>query len=75
MNTDTGQVYEGKEAIDAALLRGEPVVPVSERVARLMRTGVRVEKHREQKQAKNAGSARRNRRREEKKGRKAARRR
>jgi hypothetical protein len=38
MNTDTGKIYRGIE-IDEAIKRGEPVVPVSEEVARLVELG------------------------------------
>lgn len=41
MNTDTGQIYRGLDEIKAALERGEPVVPVSERVAQTMEAGQR----------------------------------
>ena len=43
MNTETGDIYRGQAAIDAAIGRGEPVVPVSERVAQLVDAGRRVE--------------------------------
>lgn len=43
MNTDTGAIYRTQEAIEAAQLRGEPLVMVSERVARLMNAGRRAE--------------------------------
>lgn len=36
MNTETGQIYRGVEEIEAARERGEPVVEVSNRVAKLM---------------------------------------
>lgn len=42
MNTETGVIYRGQAVIDAAIGRGEPVVPVSERVAGLMEAGQRV---------------------------------
>lgn len=38
MNTDTGRIYTGAD-IEKAMARGEPVVPVSERVAQLMSMG------------------------------------
>ena len=40
MNSETGQVYRGLEAILAAEARGEPVVPVSERVAEAVEVGM-----------------------------------
>jgi hypothetical protein len=40
MNTETGQVYRGDAAIRAAQERGEPVVPVSERVAEAVEYGM-----------------------------------
>lgn len=36
MNTNTGQIYQGVYEIEAARERGEPVVEVSPRVAKLM---------------------------------------
>lgn len=36
MNTETGDIYRGVNEIIAAQLRGEPIVPVSEKVAWLM---------------------------------------
>ena len=41
MNTDSGRIYQGEEQIRKALARGEPVVPVSERVAELVEAGER----------------------------------
>lgn len=41
MNTETGQIYRGEAEIAAARRRGEPIVPVSERVANLMEGGNR----------------------------------
>lgn len=43
MNTETGAIYEGPEAIAAAILRGEPIVRVSDRVAKTMRAGQRAQ--------------------------------
>lgn len=40
MNTETGQVYQGLEAIEAAKQRGEPIVRVSDRVARAVTIGL-----------------------------------
>jgi hypothetical protein len=37
MNTETGKVYEGEAEIAAAFARGEKLVPVSKKVARLMK--------------------------------------
>lgn len=48
MNTDTGQVYRGEAAIGAAIARGEPVVPVSERVAAAVEGGMNREQRRAQ---------------------------
>lgn len=39
MNTDTGQIYRDME-IEAAKLRGEPIVEVSERVADAVAIGM-----------------------------------
>lgn len=39
MNTETGEIYRGQLAIEAALERGEPVVSVSEQVAQMMEIG------------------------------------
>lgn len=39
MNSETGKVYEGPEAIAAAHARGEDLVPVSQRVVNLMLAG------------------------------------
>ena len=47
MNSDTGQIYRGFEEISAAKLRGEPIVPVSESVAKQVETGQRVLNRRE----------------------------
>lgn len=44
MNTETGQIYRGADAISAARARGEPVVEVSERVATAMEAGNRAER-------------------------------
>ena len=41
MNTDTGEIYRALDEIKAALERGEPVVPVSEKVAKTMEAGQR----------------------------------
>lgn len=49
MNTETGDIYRGAEAIQAALGRGEPVVRISERVASLMTAGKRQEAKTKQK--------------------------
>lgn len=46
MNTGTGQVYRGLTQIEAAKLRGEPIVEVSPRVARLVELGNRFERRR-----------------------------
>jgi hypothetical protein len=43
MNTDTGALYMGEEAIAAATLRGEPIARVSEHIVRTMRAGQRAE--------------------------------
>lgn len=40
MNTDTGQIYRNALDIDAARLRGEPIVDVSERVADAVEIGM-----------------------------------
>lgn len=40
MNTETGQIYRGEAAIASARARGEPVVPVSERVADAVELGM-----------------------------------
>jgi hypothetical protein len=42
MNTDTGRIYRGFDEMQAALARGEPLVEVSEEVARTMEAGQRV---------------------------------
>jgi hypothetical protein len=47
MNTNTGQIYRGVTEIEGAIGRGEPVVPVSARVARLMERGNRHERRAE----------------------------
>jgi hypothetical protein len=39
MNTETGRIYDNATDILAARLRGEPVVPVSQKVADTMRAG------------------------------------
>jgi hypothetical protein len=46
MNTDTGQIYRGGIEITAAMLRGEPVVEVSEHVAETMELGNRAQRRR-----------------------------
>jgi hypothetical protein len=43
VNTETGEIYTGEEQILAALALGLPIVPVSERVARLVKAGRRRE--------------------------------
>jgi len=43
MNVETGVIYRGQAAIDAAIKRGESVVPVSDRVARFMEVGQSVD--------------------------------
>lgn len=40
MNTETGVIYQGLAAILAAEARGEPIVRVSERVAKAVRIGL-----------------------------------
>lgn len=45
MNTDTGQVYRTKSEIDAAFMRGEPLVPVSEDVADAVEAGMALNRH------------------------------
>ena len=40
MNTETGQVYRGSE-VEAAVLAGIPVVPISERIARALEDNIR----------------------------------
>ena len=40
MNTETGALYQGLEAIQAAEARGEPIVRVSDRVAKAVRIGL-----------------------------------
>lgn len=42
MNTNTGEIYRGDAAIQAARERGEPIAEVSERVARAVETGLGV---------------------------------
>ena len=42
MNTETGQIYRDEEEIRAAMLRGENLVEVSERVAQLVEAGQKV---------------------------------
>ncbi len=39
MNSDTGKVYSGEKDISAAVMRGERLVPVSERAAKKIRLG------------------------------------
>jgi hypothetical protein len=39
MNTQTGQIYRNREEARAAMRRGEPVVPISEEVAKLVDDG------------------------------------
>lgn len=41
MNTETGAIYVGSAAIAAAEQRGEPIVHVSDQVAKTMRAGQR----------------------------------
>ena len=55
MNTDTGQIYRTDEAIKAALARGEPIVEVSELVAKFVELGQQVS----EKQGMTRGQARR----------------
>jgi hypothetical protein len=45
MNTNTGRIYEGVY-ITEAIERGEPVVPVSPRVAMLMREAIEARRRR-----------------------------
>ena len=40
MNTETGAIYQGLEAIQAAEARGEPIVRVSDRVAKAVQIGL-----------------------------------
>lgn len=40
MNTETGAIYQGLEAIHAAEARGEPIARVSDRVASAVRIGL-----------------------------------
>ena len=47
MNTNTGQIYRTKEEIEAAKARGEPLVPVSDRVAEIIEAGHRALNRRE----------------------------
>ena len=54
MNTDTGMVYQGME-ITQALERGEPVVPVSARVAQMVQEGRRVLNRRERRNMQRGG--------------------
>lgn len=39
MNTDTGEILRGSKAIREAQARGEPIVPVSDKIARLVQLG------------------------------------
>lgn len=36
MNTNTGEIYRGKEHVVAAKARGEPLVPLSEELADIL---------------------------------------
>lgn len=47
MNTDTGDIYHGEAQIARAIAEGLPIVPVSERVARLMMLGQGEERRRQ----------------------------
>ena len=40
MNTETGAIYQGLEAIQAAEARGEPLARVSDRVAKAVTIGL-----------------------------------
>ena len=40
MNTETGTIYRDPSTIEAAKARGEPIVPVSERVADAVEIGM-----------------------------------
>lgn len=62
MNTNTGQIYSGVYEIEAAVERGEPIVPVSPRVAKLMREALKARKLRARsRRAMQKASRRRNR--------------
>jgi hypothetical protein len=58
MNTETGQIYRTMEEILAAQQRGEPIVPVSERVARAVEIGMeglnRAQRRQQQRKARKA---------------------
>jgi hypothetical protein len=43
MNTETGHIYSTSPEIDAARVRGEPLVMVSETVVKTMRAGQRAQ--------------------------------
>ena len=51
MNIDTGEIYEGEKEIQEAIDRGEPVVPVSKRVAELVKLGQRTKQQRNKEKA------------------------
>ena len=44
MNTETGQVYQTQSEVNAALERGETVVPISRKVARIVAAGTRAQR-------------------------------
>lgn len=56
MNTETGTIYRGDAAINAARERGEPIVEVSGRVAELMEMGNREERRRRERAARKAAN-------------------
>jgi hypothetical protein len=59
MNTNTGQVYTGSIAIEAAKDRGEPVVAVSRRVASLMREALEARRRKARRKDRQAAASRR----------------
>lgn len=52
MNVETGALYEGLEAIQAAELRGEPIVRISPKVAAVVKAGHKAQAKRKRVMAK-----------------------
>ncbi len=50
MNVETGQMYRGVDEINAAKERGEPIVEVSERVAKAVEIGMQALNRRERRE-------------------------
>ncbi len=59
MNVETGQMYRGVDEINAAKERGEPIVEVSERVAKAVEIGMQALNRRERRKQESESRSRR----------------